>query len=179
MYSYSIKLIIETLHVNFIVRTNLRYVNCMICAVNQCYLFSGAASSDIIAAKANVCLKEIALLTELAEVRRQKKVLMRALGEQVPDTPDSSQVLGTSTKRSHLGTPSSSSSSKITNESSSTNATNTRNINRSTSARRRSSHLIDSLMSIMMVDTKSKDGDAFESGSGRKSTVNFHTEKLV
>ena len=128
--------------------------------------FTGAPSNDIIAAKANVCLKEIALLTELAEVRRQKKVLMRALGETVPDTPDSSQVLGTK-KNQQNNTPNGKSKDNFTT-------------NSSKSTRRRSSHILDSLMSIMMVDTKSKDGDAFDGGgSGRKSTINFQTEKLV
>ena len=131
------------------------------------YKGHGAKESDVITAKANVCLKEIALLTELAEVRRQKKVLMKALGESVENTPQSSQVLGT-TKR-HV-------------EMTSNGATGTAPGGEGASKTTRSGSIFESLMSIIMVDTKTKDADAFDTGSTgarRKPSATVVVEKLV
>ena len=133
------------------------------------YKGHGAKESDVITAKANVCLKEIALLTELAEVRRQKKVLMKALGESVENTPQSSQVLGT-TKRN----------GESTSNGSVAGAAATGGDGSSTKPR--SASIFESLMSIIMVDTKSKDADAFDTGSTgarRKKSAAVVVEKLV
>ena len=143
------------------------------------YRETGAKQSDIITAKANVCLREISLLTELAEVRRQKKVLMKALGESVPDTPDSSQVLGTTRRSSrHNAAVSGVGGAKNAGVGKAGGGGGSPGPHR-----KRSSVILDSIMSIIMVDSKSKEGDTFDAvgvgSSAKRPSVSLATEKLV
>ena len=93
---------------------------------------------------------------------------MKALGEGVPDTPDSSQVLGTTRRKSRLGGGGGGGGSEGVREG---------------VPKKRSSAILDSIMSIIMVDSRGKEGDTFDAvgvGAGSKRpSVSLATEKLV